>query len=388
LVIKNVDKVLEKYLCGLEEDGVIDGYKLEDLENNTDFMIKAIKHPLGKKMYIYASENVKCDPLFIRELIPVLKDDFFELLLFVKKFLINQSTEIKENRKKYEDGNGKIIPINLNYSIISKEIIVLLNCLIVQNKTKQEIDTMKDISSVIILIKRLVYEIKLEQELLFDYEKKASPYELVLAEYDESPLLKTFFTNMILDDIFLEQEDFEERIHAFYKAEELNNINSFMVDYVRRFDPLLANHVGVNLELLNRYKPSVLRILNNWNFFEEKKKNMEESQKELKRLKVIDDAKSYIEANNMYVFEQKMHAIISIAAKALNTAQDLYDPENEQISCISSKQDLSFEDYGLYNYILKKIKKYYIDNDIDDLLEESYYEEYPSDDTVRVKFGK
>jgi len=122
--------------------------------------------------------------------------------------------------------------------------------------------------------------------------------------------------------------------------------------------------------------------------FEEKKKNMEESQKELKRLKVIDDAKSYIEANNMYVFEQKMHAIISIAAKALNTAQDLYDPENEQISCISSKQDLSFEDYGLYNYILKKIKKYYIDNDIDDLLEESYYEEYPSDDTVRVKFGK
>lgn len=247
---------------------------------------------------------------------------------------------------------------------------------------------MKNINSIITLIKKLIYEIKLEQELLFSYEQEASAYELVLAEYEESPLLQTFFTNMILDDIFFEQEDFEKNIHASYKAEDLKNTNSFMVDYVRRFDPLLANHVGVNLELLNRYKPKILKVLNNWSFFEEKEKRLEESQRELKKLKVIDDAKSYLEANNMYVFEPKIYAIISIAAKELNTAQDLYDPGNEQISCLSSKKDLNFEDYGLYNYILKKIKKYYIDNDLDDLLEESYYEEYPSDETIRVKFGK
>lgn len=411
LVIKNIDKVLEKYLSGLEEDGIIDGYKVDDLENNTDFMIRAIKHPLGKKMYIYASENVKCDPLFIRELIPILKDDFFELLLFVKDFLVSQSNDIKEKRKNYEESNGKIIPIDLNYSIISKEIMVLLNCLIddeknaeiikkndqtikefnahlIFNKKDEEIDKMKNINSIITLIKKLIYEIKLEQELLFSYEQEASAYELVLAEYEESPLLQTFFTNMILDDIFFEQEDFEKNIHASYKAEDLKNTNSFMVDYVRRFDPLLANHVGVNLELLNRYKPKILKVLNNWSFFEEKEKRLEESQRELKKLKVIDDAKSYLEANNMYVFEPKIYAIISIAAKELNTAQDLYDPGNEQISCLSSKKDLNFEDYGLYNYILKKIKKYYIDNDLDDLLEESYYEEYPSDETIRVKFGK
>lgn len=137
MVIKNIDKVLEKYLSGLEEDGIIDGYKVDDLENNTDFMIRAIKHPLGKKMYIYASENVKCDPLFIRELIPILKDDFFELLLFVKDFLVSQSNDIKEKRKNYEESNGKIIPIDLNYSIISKEIMVLLNSLIDDEKNAE-----------------------------------------------------------------------------------------------------------------------------------------------------------------------------------------------------------------------------------------------------------
>lgn len=411
MVIKNMDEVLEKYLYGLEDDGVIDGYKLEDLENNTDFMIQAIKHPLGSKMYIYASENVKCDPLFIRELVPILKDDVFELLLYVKNFLINQSNDVKEKRKRYEDSNGKIVPMNLDYSIISKEIIILLNSLIdeknnaeiikkndqtirefnthlISNKRKEEIDKMKNISSIIKLIKRLVYEIKLEQELLFNYEKEVSAYELVLAEYEESPLLQNFFTNMILDDIFLEQEDIEENIHTFYKAEKLKNINTFMVDYIRKFDPLLANHVGVNLELLDPYKPKILRILNNWNFFEEKKKKLEESQRELKRLKVIDDAKSYIEANGMYVFDSKVLAIISIAAKELNTAQDLYDSGSEHISCLSSKQDITFKELGLYNYIKEKIKKYYIDNVVDDLLEESYYEEHPSDGSIRVKFGK
>lgn len=417
--IENIDNIVEKYINA--ED--IDGYELEDLENDVYFMIRVIKHPLGKGMHIYASDKVKQDPLFIKEVIPLLKDNFLELLLFVKDFLSNQVKTKKEKIKKLEE-DGKIIPFDLDYSIISKEIIITLGCLM---DKKENVDLIKDIHQtarehkagligakskykykgkefdkekvseinyVELLIRELIIDIKTEETLLFYiqdggfslYESNAR-YKYIVDEYKDSPILKEFFTKMILDDIFEPRDNtLEDLIHKYYKQEDLENINTFMVNFIDRYDSLLSNHAGTNLEILYDYKKKISKIKNNWENYENWKATREKELSLMKKSKLIEDAIRYMDAHNLFIYSQRLYAIISVAARFLNTAKELIDSEIEDLEPLHKKEELSFEEYGLFKYILEKINKYYIEGDTADLLEESVYEMDESNKADIIKF--
>ena len=69
--MKYDENLINDYINGNDMDDDI----LEQLEDNTDFMIEVIKKSNDKKMYFFCSENVKKDFRFVEFFIKKFKDD-------------------------------------------------------------------------------------------------------------------------------------------------------------------------------------------------------------------------------------------------------------------------------------------------------------------------
>lgn len=235
-------KIIKEYI----EGKYIDEDLLEELEDNTDFMIDVIEQSNDKKMYQFCSDNVLNDNKFVKYFIQKFSDDTNLIKEIADSFL--------KNRKKTEDFDYESIEIN----IIMEEIM-----------NKKNIDTIEYAMS------NRMFQVGTYIILQNEEKKEDSLYEglgfnIIEGLFEGYDIIINYFAKQFINDIFYDKiKDFEKYIHSNDKNKEYlsnNNIDNFIKNFLEYYDSALANYLVYESELLNSLKKYLNKIYNRWEY--------------------------------------------------------------------------------------------------------------------------
>ena len=205
------NKLINDYINGNDIDATL----LEQLEDNTDFMIEVIKKSNDKKMYLFCGDNVKKDFKFVEFFIQKFKSD---------TNLINEvATTFLNSRKKSN-----------NFDLEKDTIIVLMNNLTKNidddNLMKYRIESTLFLTEITIFLQNEKQNNNTFEGLGFNIA------ESLLEGYD---ILCDYVAKTFIEDLFYKNKDLEEIIHNnITNKEYLNedNIDSFISTSIEHFD--------------------------------------------------------------------------------------------------------------------------------------------------------
>lgn len=238
-LMKFSSKMLHDYIDGKN----LDGYNIDTLENDIDFMTEVILISGDKNMYELCSKKLKTNYNFVSFLVNLFAYDKD----FINKIITNYIKNEKDNVKRNE---MYILLNNLSYDYDDlKEYRIVLQAFY----TTKMVETYAIIS-------------KLEGTVKKEF---GNGFYLILDEYSKSNIICDFFAVKMMDDIF-SQIKLEDFIHQkFRKAEDLERfgINSLLLSIIRKKDKYLALHLENNLSLMNIYKQKVSSFIKRWNYY-------------------------------------------------------------------------------------------------------------------------
>lgn len=250
--MKYSDQLVKSYLLGEE---ILD-YDIDELEDDPEFMLKAIKISKDFKLYDLCGEAVKRNFLVVKTLIEMFKENE-ELITKVGSYYLKKSSPDLEN---------------VNRAIIS---------LLIKKNLKDEDSDLFLESSLICeafyLDRRNEYESVVEKAKTKTKNELGLGYIIVLTEYPMNDLIKEFMAKRMLEDIFEKRVDFclENYLHSNYEKETIlkQGIRTILLNYIRLFDSHLVRYIESHINLLAIYRKRVLYILERWDYF---KTNQEE----------------------------------------------------------------------------------------------------------------
>ena len=235
------NKLINDYINGNDIDATL----LEQLEDNTDFMIEVIKKSNDKKMYLFCGDNVKKDFKFVEFFIQKFKSD---------TNLINEvATTFLNSRKKSN-----------NFDLEKDTIIVLMNNLTKNidddNLMKYRIESTLFLTEITIFLQNEKQNNNTFEGLGFNIA------ESLLEGYD---ILCDYVAKSFIEDLFYKNKDLEEIIHNnITNKEYLNedNIDSFISTFIEHFDTSLNEYLSYDQELLKDLKKDLDRIYKRWDY--------------------------------------------------------------------------------------------------------------------------
>jgi len=240
--MKYDENLINDYINGNDMDDDI----LEQLEDNTDFMIEVIKKSNDKKMYFFCSENVKKDFRFVEFFIKKFKDDIN---------LINKVADTFINSRKKQ---------NNSFDFEKDTIIVLMN-----NLTKKSDDTefmLYKIESTLFVTEFFLF---LETEKLSNNSFEGLGFNIAESLLEGYDILTNYVAETFINDIFYKNKDLEELIHNnVTNKEHLNkdNIDTFLALFIEQFDSALNEYISYDQELLNDLKKDLSKIYQRWDY--------------------------------------------------------------------------------------------------------------------------
>lgn len=236
---KYENKVIEDYIQGND----IEGYNIEDLENDYEFMINVIKKTNDKKMYNFCSDSLKKDYRLVKYLINKYNDDLDYIANIADNFLDNVENELER------------IEI----------------CLIMDKYISREEpnNPYKVILSAVYQAKRVEIELyKHTSNDDFANNEIGMGFLLMYDLYNESTIVTDFFAEKTIIAILSENEiNLEEHLHSKFKAfEDLEKIgiNNYLIQFISVYDSMLSSYLSTKPYLLKPLLSQIKYIKLNW----------------------------------------------------------------------------------------------------------------------------
>lgn len=232
------EETVKKYIVG--ED--IEGYTLEELENDTSFMIAVLKQSKDIKMEQFASDSVKKHPKFVIEALKLCGKDISKMLSVAKPYLESVSPEVKE-------------------TLIYKEIVLYIDMF---SLFDEELGTtnLKDLPKDLVPMKKLVEN---EAGLIDDkeYDKikdvKENKFKAISENNNNSDIIMESFARWFIIDYFHYLEDEELSVEEILSKQgiDLSIISSgevpmFIINYIKTKDESLSVYLLKHMTFLNK----------------------------------------------------------------------------------------------------------------------------------------
>lgn len=229
------NKLVMDYINGND----IDGYDIDDLENDFEFMIQVIRLSDDKKMYNFCSEKVKKDYRLVKFLINKYNNDL--------KYICNVADEFL---KSIDDGLERIEILLLMDKYISIEEPnnqYKIALLAIYTKTRVEIES---------------YKAKYKDEDI------GMGFLVMYDSFNSNELITDFFASKTIDSIFYEYDiNLEEYLHSKYKdfeTIEKQGINNFLINFISTYDKMLSSYLSAKIQLLRPLVTKMNFIKINW----------------------------------------------------------------------------------------------------------------------------
>lgn len=355
MVKKYSKRLIFDYIVGNE----IVGYDIDELENDYEFMIEAIKHTKDKKLYNLCSDEIKSNYNFVKFIVETFKSDVNFICDVATNFLKTVTDD---------DVNAIELIILINNNITSDMALEdpKLCGFKLQASSFYEIELIKLSAA---LEQTNDENIKQEYGLGFLY---------VLDTYEKSDTICNFFAKKLMDEIFYENQDYtlEQILHMNFKTFskfKTYGINTFLTNYIKKYDKHLSSYVLLHLDLLDSVKKSINRIEKNWdNYVDrvyEEKVNIYE--------KKVDE---YVDKHGMIIGSS---AIINYVAKKLHLEDlfykydkflkeynemedsDIIDEEEIPTIDLIDEKNMNFHDLSCVKHATKLAIEMFRNNDID-----------------------
>ena len=241
------DKLINDYIYGND----IEEYDIEKLEADPIFMMQVIDKTNDKKMYEFCENEVKCDYEFVKFMIYKFKND--------KNFIVKIAEDYL-SRHKY---NEEKIDVNC------AELNIIMENLLSHSKNEY--------FNKFIVSNKALYN-KLSIELIALYQKDSDfkkdrdfglGFYYLQYIFENRHVILDYYAKEYIEEIFYRNQNcnFEKLIHKVAKnKEEISgkNINSFIINYVSKFDSNLSWYLSCHTELLEKVKKDIKRIYNTW----------------------------------------------------------------------------------------------------------------------------
>lgn len=309
---------------------IVEGYSIEELENDKEFMMLVIKKTNDKNFYKLCSKELKKDYEFVKYLILKFKDDI-EYICKVADFYL----------KDLED------------DLTRTELLIIMTELTKNNKEKN--NDYKIILDSVFKFKRVKIEMgKIEQGEEYSREVGMG-FIVIFDQYNKNKTIIEFYAKRMIEEIFKEYDiDLETMLHNRFKSpEEIDKmgINNYIIEFISYYDPMLSSYLSTNIELMIELKNKIENIQKRWNIN-----------------KSIEDAKKYrllFEKVHDYIIEYGSNSILGETTIIYYIAQQLgitkqlmkYDgmiiePEIDEEFIIDTLKD-NFED----NILVRNVRK-------------------------------
>lgn len=216
-------------------------YSMEQLENNTDFMIDVISYTGDYKMYSSCSEEVKKDYKLVKYLVLKFKDKEDFITKVADNYLYNADTDLER--------------IEL--------------CIIMENILPEDLSgKYRSISKAVYFTRRV------EIEALEIKDPKIETmigmgFWLIFDQYNGSDVILDYYAKCLLDEIIRDNNiDFEKMLHNQFKsADKITEIgiNNYIVNFIGYYDSMLSSYISTHLEIVNPIASRIKQIQDNWN---------------------------------------------------------------------------------------------------------------------------
>ena len=235
---KNNKETIKKYING----ETIEEYNIEDLENDAQFMMSVIKETNDKNFYKLCSEKVKQNYGFVKFMIKKFKKNIEFIDIVAQHYIDHTEEEIQE-----------------------------LELLIIMNEITKE---NKEINGKYNLFLDTKYEYKKLQieltknEIEDEYAKQrlGMGFFLIFDNYTDSKIILNFFAKKMVSDITDEYDiDLEKVLNKRFnslKEIEIIGINTYLLNFISKYDSMLSSYLSTNIELLSEMKEKVKSIIN------------------------------------------------------------------------------------------------------------------------------
>ena len=317
-------KTILDYVSGAD----IDDFDIDELESNKDFMLDVIRYTKDKNIYNLCDDSVKYDVSFVEELFKIFKDDPDYLVTILEDF---------EEKAKDE------------YEIMDLYILLY-------NMYRYKSDT----AIFAVAIKaRVFYEIK-KAEYFMAIMGEPDPiarkdmglgFTFALHEFENMPIVKDFFAEMLLNDIYA-NIDLETTLHKRFKTtDEILKIGvkKYISNSVYGYDEYLAGYLEAS-DVTKRLEQRINEIIDEWDCFEYTK------------------CEIILDMINKYAFDctfYSEHELVMYIAKKFdmplllseynNSFDDSFNPDDYSIEWYEN----NFKEYqNEFRGIERKVKKY------------------------------
>lgn len=241
--MKKIDiSLIKKYVNG--ED--LGEYTVEQLENDTNFMISVISYTNDSKMYSACSEKVKKDYELVKYLVLKFRNNTKLITTVADYYLDNTDTDWE--RRELGIIMEKILPQDLSdkYSVMNETAYF---------SKRLEIEAAE------------VKEPKLETMI-------GMGFWLMFDQYNGSDIILDYYANCLLGEIIRDNNiDFEKMLHNQFKsANKITEIgiNNYIVNFIGYYDSMLSSYVSTHLDLIKPIANRIKYIQDNWDAYSSK----------------------------------------------------------------------------------------------------------------------
>ena len=222
----------------------IDGYDINELENDKLFMKKVIDFTNDEKMYNFCSDNLKKDYEFIKYIILKFKNNIEFITSVADYFLENTDTDYERT-----------------------ELSIIMSKLTEREKGVNQYNVLCD---AIYSGKRLQIELyKLQNKNEELANEIGMGFLLIYDLYNNSEIILKFYAKKIIEDIFKEYDiELEKLLHSQFKMpDEINKqgLNNYMLSFIEVYDPMLASYASTHLDVLLSFRENIINVQKNWN---------------------------------------------------------------------------------------------------------------------------
>lgn len=322
-------------------------YELEELENDALFMSDVLIKSNDIKLYDFASDEVKKDYTFVKNVIEAFKDN--------EDFIIKVANYYLENADVIEDTD-----------VTKFELYILLSKYIKTKSKKMPFG----------LVSMATYQALLVDVAAYNNEAKKDKsmvdiglgFMYLKSKYSYCPIILDYLAENMVNDLFYDENDrLEEKLHSIVRNKESitkDGINNFIVNYVLVYDQLLGNYIAARLAelpaFLETLKKDIKLVLNRWDYYE--RNNFE------RKIDIIwqEALKKFETYKTNYNFSQFLDTvIINLGLKETYekySEDKIIMPITEELTSIA---DISFMKY-LEELVSKEFSTNIIDEDASD----------------------
>ena len=242
-MIKYDLKLVYDYIAGNDIDKDIN-----ELENNGSFMKLVLKVSKDKKMFNFCSDNLKNDLSFIKDVADIFSYDQGFIIELIRGFIKNNIDNPFERMEA-----------------------ALIACKYIKDE---------DLLFEFIATANVLYTVTacdlvnvLEESNPFERQELGKGFMVIKENYLGYPLSTDFCAKKMLEEIFDEIPNLEVYLHtSFNNSQSLleYGLCNFIVNIVTLKDNELSTYIMLNPHVADDIKKRIVKIIKNWNVFEQK----------------------------------------------------------------------------------------------------------------------